>query len=110
MPSPSCNRLNHIERQLAPAIEHFVNAIAAADKGNEIARLQSTLLHVVSDRLHRVRQIEPVMLAFPCFDQRNQYIEPIALGRIAPGIHQSLNLLENAAIVAVGFDRRDIHG
>ena len=71
---------DHIERQFAPAIEHFVHAITAADKRDEVARLQSALLHVVSDRLYRVRQVQPVMLPFPSLDQRNQYIEPIALG------------------------------
>jgi hypothetical protein len=34
---------DHIERQLASAIEHFVDMIAATDEGDEIARLQSTL-------------------------------------------------------------------
>ena len=41
---------DHIERQLAPAIEHFVHPIAAADKGDEIARLRSACSH----RLHRI--------------------------------------------------------
>ena len=71
---------DHTERQFAPAIEHFVHTIAAADKWNEVARLQSALFHVVSDRLHRVRQVQPVMLTFPGLDQRDQYIEPIARG------------------------------
>ncbi len=71
---------DHTERQLAAAIEHFVNAVATADKRNEVARLQSALLHVIPNGLHRVRKIKPVMLALPRLNQRNQHVEPIACG------------------------------
>ena len=100
---------NHVECQLASTIQHFVHAISAADKRNEVARLQSALLHVVSNCFHRVRQVERIVLPLPCFHQRDQYIKPIAFRRIPPGIHQSFDLLENAAIVTIGFDRSDIH-
>jgi hypothetical protein len=56
---------DHIERELASTIQHFVRAISAADKGDQAARLQPPLLHVVSDRLDRVRQIERLMLSLP---------------------------------------------
>ena len=42
---------DHIECELAPAIKHLMHTITAADKGDKIARLQSALFHVVSDRL-----------------------------------------------------------
>ena len=47
------------------------------------------------------------MLPLPCLDQRDQRIEPIAFRRIAPGVHQSFYLAENAAIVVIGFNRCD---
>jgi hypothetical protein len=49
------------------------------------------------------------MLTLPRFHQRDQHIEPIAFGRIAPGVHQSLDLSENAAMVLGGFDWCNIH-
>jgi hypothetical protein len=106
---PLMQSSDHIESQLAPPIEHLVHSVSAAYEGYEIARLQSALLHVVPDRFHRIRQIEPVMFALPRFHQRDQYIEPISFGRVAPGIHQSLDLPENPAIITIGFDRCDIH-
>jgi len=101
---------NHVERELAPAIQHLVHTIPAADKGNKVARLQPILLHVVSNGFYRVRQIERIVVPLPCLHQCDQYIKPIALGRIPPGIHQSFDLPESAAIIAMGFDRCDIHG
>ena len=74
---------DHIDRELAPAIEDFMHTIAAADKADEIARLQPVLLHVILYCLHGVRQIKPIMLALPCFHQRNQHVEPVSLARIA---------------------------
>ena len=110
MPKSLMQPSNHVERQLPPTIQHFMHAIPAADKRNKIARLQPALLHVVSNCLYRVRQVERIVLPLPCFHQSDQYIKPISLGRIPPGIHQSFDLPENAAIVTMGFDRCDIHG
>jgi len=57
-----------------------MHAVSTADVGYEIAELQSVLLHVVSYRLHCVRQIKRKMLTLPCFHKRHQHVEPIALG------------------------------
>ena len=38
-----------------------------------------------------------------------EHLEPVALRRMEPGRHQSLDLFEDATIVSMGFDRRDIH-
>jgi hypothetical protein len=96
---------DHAEREVAPTIQHFVHAIPTPDKEDEVARLQPALLHVISDGLYRIRQIERVMLPLPGFHQRHQHIESIALRRIAPGIHQPVDRLESAAIVTLGFDK-----
>jgi hypothetical protein len=47
--------------------------------------------------------------AFPSFDQRDQSIQTIAVGRIAAGAHQAFDLSEGAAVIAFGFDWLDIH-
>ena len=73
---------NHVEGQFAAAVQHLMHAVAAADKGNEIARLKPILIHVILDRFHRVRQIERVMLLFESLDQRYQHVEPIAFRRV----------------------------
>ena len=86
-----------------------MDPISASDKRNEVARLQSALLHVISDGLHRVRQIQSVMLAFPGLDQRDQYVEPIACGELRRAFIKPFDLLENSAIVAMRLDRCDIH-
>ena len=46
---------DHVERKLAPTIEHFVHAVPATDERNKIARLQPALLHVISNCFHRIR-------------------------------------------------------
>ena len=54
---------NHFQRERAPAIENLVHPVAAADEGNEVARLKPVLVHMILDRLHRVRKIElPIVL------------------------------------------------
>ena len=87
MPSPSCNRLIILSVSSRRRFQHFVHAIPAAYIGYEIAGLQAALLHVVPYCFNRVRQIEGIVLSFPGLHQRHQHIEPIALGRIASGIH-----------------------
>jgi hypothetical protein len=41
------------------------------------------------------------MFAFPRLHKRDQHIQPISLGRVASGAHQSLDFLENLAIVTI---------
>jgi len=60
-----------------------MDAVAAADEGNKVARLKSVLIHVVFDRFHRIGKVERIVPALPRFDQRHQDIEVIALGRAA---------------------------
>jgi len=56
---------DHLERRRAPAVEHLVDTIAAADGGNEVAWLKSALVHTVFDRLHWVGEIERVVPGHP---------------------------------------------
>jgi tRNA(fMet)-specific endonuclease VapC len=81
------------ERERAPAIKDLVHPVAAADEGNEVARLKSVLVHMVFDRLHRVREVHRVVPALPCLDQGHQHIEAIALWRAALRGHQAFDLL-----------------
>jgi hypothetical protein len=87
-----------------------VHAVATADEGNEVTWRKAILVHVIFDRLHRVRQVERIMFALPCLDQRDQHIESIAFGRVALRHHEALDFLENATVIALGFDRCDFHG
>lgn len=54
---------------------------------------QSPVLLLLLDRLHRVGQVERIALCLPGFDQRDQKVEPVALGRVAFRVHQALDLL-----------------
>ena len=74
---------DHFERERAPAIENLVHPVAAADEGNEVARSKPILVHMILDRLHRIRKIEPIMLPLPGFDQCHKHVEAIAIGRVA---------------------------
>ena len=58
-----------------------MDAVTTTDEGNKIARLKSLLVHMVFDCLNWVGKTERVVLAFPCLDQRHQYIQAIALRR-----------------------------
>ncbi len=98
---------NHFERERASTIENLVHPVATSDEGNEIARLKPALVHMILDRLYRIRKIEPIMLPLPGFHQCDQYVEPIALGRVAPRSHQALDLLEGAAVITLGRPRAD---
>jgi hypothetical protein len=49
-------------------------------------------------------------LLFPGLDQRHENVEAVALRRVALRAHQALDLLERAAMVALGSDRSNIHG
>ena len=44
---------HHGQSQRALAREHLIDAVAAADKWNEITRREALLIHVVLDRLDR---------------------------------------------------------
>jgi len=46
-----------------------MDAVTAADEGNKVGWLQSVLVHVVFDCLHRIRQVDRVVPAFPRLDQ-----------------------------------------
>ena len=46
---------------------------------------------------------------FPRLHERDQHIEPITLGRITLGVHQALDFLEDAAVVALGFYLCEFH-
>ena len=46
---------------------------------------------------------------FPRLYERDQHIEPITLGRITLGVHQALDFLEDAAVVALGFYLCEFH-
>ena len=83
MPSPSCKRQIILSVQLALAVEHLVHAIAAADEGDEVARLKPISVHVILDRFHRVRKVERIMFPLARLDQRDQHVESIAFGGVA---------------------------
>jgi len=100
---------NHFERERASTIENLVHPVATSDEGNEIARLKPALVHMILDRLYRIRKIEPIMLPLPGFHQCDQHVEPIALGRVALRSHQALDLLEGAAVITLGLDWCDVH-
>ena len=68
LPSDIMQPRDHLERQRAAAVEHLMDAIAAADEGNEVARLKSVLVQMVFDRFHRVREVHRVVPALPCLD------------------------------------------
>ena len=49
-------------------------------------------------------KIHWIMLQLPRFDERDEYIEAIALGRVALRGHQALDLPKRAAVVTLGLD------
>ena len=53
----------------------------------------------------RRKRVERIMFLLPHFHSSNQSIQLFALGRVGPGIHQSLYLFEGSAILEVRFDR-----
>src|SRR5947209_13240355 len=86
-----------------------MHPIAAADERNEVPRQQIVLLHMISDSFNRVRQVERVMPPLPRLDQGDQHIQPVALRAITTRAHQPFDLLQGTTIVALGFDRCDVH-
>jgi hypothetical protein len=100
---------DHFERQRTPAVEYLVHAIAAADERDEVARLKPILLHVIFYRFYRVWKIERIMFPLPGLDQRDQNVKAIAFGGIVLRHHQALDFFEDAAVIALGFDRFDVH-
>jgi hypothetical protein len=45
----------------------------------------------------------------PSPPRADQPIEPITLGRVAPGAHQALDFLQDSAVVALGFYLCEFH-
>ena len=70
---------DHSERQRPLAVEHFTDAVAAADIRDEIPGFQSLVLHVAPDGLDRVRKVDRVMLRLPRFDQGHERVNPAVL-------------------------------
>jgi hypothetical protein len=106
---PAVQTPDHFERQRTPAVEYLVHAIAAADERDEVARLKPILLHVIFDRFYRIWKVEWIMFPLPGLDQRSQNIKSIAFGGVAFRHHQALDFLEDAAVIALSFDRFDVH-
>jgi len=106
---PLVQATDHRERQGALAGQHLIDAVATADEGHQVARREPVLLHMILDCLHRVGQLERIAFRLPGFDQRDKQVEPIALERVAFRVHQALDLLEGAPIIAMGSDRFDFH-
>jgi len=101
--------LHHRHRQRAPARQHLSDLLSIADKGDEIQRIQAVLFHVILDGADGIRKIERIVLGLKGLDQSHQDIEPIALRRVPFRAHQALDFLEGASIIALGFDRSDVH-
>src|SRR5674476_1186040 len=100
---------DHFERERAPSIEHLVHAVPTADEGNEVARLQPILIHMVLDRLHRVGKIHRIMLPLPRLHQRDKHVEAITLRCVALRDHQALDLFEDLAVITLALDWRNVH-
>jgi hypothetical protein len=56
-----------------------MHAVPAADERNQVSRGEAALIHVILDRLDRVREVDGIMLALPRLDQRHQHLEAVAL-------------------------------
>src|ERR1700730_14057963 len=54
-------------------------------------------------------KVEWKALALPGLHQCDKYVQAIALGRIPPGPHQSLDFLEDATVIPLGLDGLDFH-
>jgi len=49
------------------------------------------------------------MLGFPGFHQGHEHVKAVAIRRVALGVHETFDLLEGAAVVALRFNGPDIH-
>src|ERR1700722_927351 len=95
---------DHFERERALSTQYLVHAVAIADEGNEVARLQPILIHMVLDRLDRVWKIHWIMLPLPRLHQGDERVEAITLRRVAFRDHQALDLFEDLAVIALALD------
>src|SRR5439155_23774206 len=87
----------------------LVHAVTTADEGNEVARLQPILIHVVFNCLHRVWKIHMIMLALPRLHQRDKHVKAITLRGVALRDHKALDLFEDLAVIALALVWRNFH-
>ena len=57
--------------------------------------------------LSTLHELKAETMIVPGLDQGNEHIEPIAIRRVALRMHQSFDLLERTAVVALALDRFD---
>src|ERR1041384_1201895 len=101
---------DHFQGQRTASVEHLIHTIAAADEWNEIAWLETLLVHMEFDRLDWIGKIQGIVLLLPGLDQRDQDVETIPLGSVALRGHQSFDFLEGTTIAAMVSDWFYFHG
>src|SRR5437879_10017167 len=104
-------RPDHGQRQRTLARQHLGGAILPADDLGDVRLPQSLLLHPEKDCLDRIglAEFEPLLLVI--LDQLREQLQPGALGGAGMGVewHESLHLLEVAAVLALGLDDANVH-
>lgn len=82
---PSVKTPDHLDRQIAFAIEDLRHARPRADQWLEVLAGQTLLFHAELDRVYRIGRVHGMMLRLVCVDERSQNIESVSAGRPALG-------------------------
>jgi hypothetical protein len=54
-------------------------------------------------------RLDWIMLQLPRFDERDKYIQAIALGRVTLRGHETLDIFEGVTVVTLALDWQDVH-
>src|SRR2546425_8830401 len=100
---------DHLERERALAVQHFVDPIELTDHGHQVFGAEARLLHAELDRLDRIGQVHGKVLRLVGLDQGGENVQPLSFGRAGSRSHEGFDLLQRRAVVSLRADRLDVH-
>jgi hypothetical protein len=90
---------DHSQRQGPFTVEHLINAIWLPDVGHEVLHRKVALFHGELDGFDRVGQLEWKVFGFVRLDQRDQYVELVAVGRVTLCLLVACDIEDGAVIL-----------
>src|SRR5438105_1483455 len=75
-PEAAMQAPDHLERERALAVQHFVDSIELTDHGHQVFGAEARLLHAELDRLDRIGQVHGEVLLLVGLDQGSENVQP----------------------------------
>src|SRR5690625_803672 len=102
---------DHVQGEAALAAQHLVDAIGAADGGNQVPDCQTLLIHAEFDGLHWIWRSDGFVFRFIGLHQEKQNFEMIALRRagLRLVVECGGQLSQGAPVIVISTDGMDIH-